>query len=162
VVTTPEPTSVENTYLFLKSCAVRTLKLYINYYGMPASIKEAEESLESQFSSLGYFFERVHSLNALSARLLDRALKKFAPALIMNKARTENDFVLGQSIAEAARRFLGIPITYLGAVPYDEKVQSCLKKFAPYCLEYPQSDLSRALREIAEKLEDQVSAGGGG
>ena len=53
----------------------------------------------------------------------------FRPRLIINQAREEEDIELGHSIAQMVNRHLGIKISFLGYLPYDERVFKSIKKF---------------------------------
>ena len=152
LVITPEPTAVENAYHFLKSSIVRVLKLYMEFYKMQDLVKHIAGSMENDSSSIRSFINAIVSHDAGSAHLLYKVLKSFRPALIMNRTRDERDVLLGRSIADVVRKYLVVELDYAGAVPYDERVQACIQNFRPYLREYPDSPVSRSIREIAAKL----------
>jgi flagellar biosynthesis protein FlhG len=70
----------------------------------------------------------------------------------MNKARSERDYLLGESMADVIQKYLAIKIRYLGTIPYDENIQLSLKKLSPYLSTFSDSKASFSLREIAERL----------
>jgi len=152
LVVTPEPTAVENTYHFLKSCAVRILKLYARYYKIADLDQRVTEGLESSPSTLRSFLDGLVSRGEPSGQILLAALKNFKPRLVVNKARSEKDGLLGISIVDVVQKYFMIEAELLGTIPYDERVHWSLKKFAPFILEYPESSVSEALRVIAQKL----------
>ncbi len=152
LVVTPEPTSIENTYYFLKSCIVRLLKLYMDYYQIQDVIRQIAKQMEDNSQSIYSFFNLIISQDKNNAMLLYRAIKKFRPCLIVNKARDEKDIVLGQSITEVVRKYLIVELDFLGTVPYDDRVHWCLKKFEPFVLKFPEAPLTSSVRAIAKKL----------
>lgn len=156
LVINPEPTSVENTYYFLKSCIVRILKAYIDYYQIQDLIKKIGCFSVKESKSIFSFFNEMISYNKSYAQLLFRALKKFKPCLIINKAMDEKDFILGQSMVNVARKYLAVEINFLGIVPHDGKVHLSLKKFLPYISTYPDSKTSYSLKAIVEKLTEET------
>ncbi len=152
LVVTPEPTAVENTYHFLKSCAIRILKLYARYYKIAGLAEKVREGFESNPRTLRSFLDGLASRDEPSGEILLAALKNFKPRLVVNKARGEKDGLLGSSMVDVVRKYFLIEIELLGTIPYDERVHWSLKKFSPFILEYPESSVSEALKSIAQKL----------
>jgi flagellar biosynthesis protein FlhG len=156
VVATPEPTAIENTYLFLKSCIMRVLKLYMDHYKIPELHQKMLEQIEKNSQSLYSFFKSLVDTDKSYGTILYRALRNFRPCLIMNKARDEQDVLLGRSVADVARRYLLVDLHYLGAIPYDERVHSALKSLRPYFVAHGDSRAARSVREAAEELAYSV------
>jgi len=152
LVVNPEPTSIENAYYFLKSCIVRILKLYAEHYGIQSMVGRIAAQVKDNSKSIYSFLNEIISHDRYHAHVLYRALQKFRPRLIINKARNERDFLLGRSIVDVVRKYLVVDICYLGAVPYDEKVHLSLKNMVPYLEAFPDSEVASSLRSIAEKL----------
>jgi len=152
VVVTPEPTAVENTYYFLKSCAVRILKLYIKYFKIPGLDEKIAGELEDGANTLRSFLTSLASTDSASGRILQAALNNFRPCLVVNKARSDKDHLLGRSIVDVVRRYFLIEIELLGTLPYDERVLWSLKKQVPFTLEYPESEISLGIRDMAARL----------
>ena len=152
VVVTPEPTAVENTYYFLKSCAMRILKLYIKYFKIPGLDKKIAGELEDGGRTLRSILTSLASTDNASGRILQAALNHFRPCLVINKARSDKDHLLGYSIVDVVRRYFLIEIELLGILPYDERVLWSLRKHIPFTLEYPESEISLRIREMAARL----------
>ena len=100
LVLTPEPTSIENGYYFLKSCILRILKLYMEHYRINDLLRKLLEQIEKNSHSLSSFFQTLIDDDKNYAHVLYRALKTFRPFLVMNMARNERDVLLGRSIAD--------------------------------------------------------------
>jgi flagellar biosynthesis protein FlhG len=161
VVVTPEPTSVENTYYFLKSCAARILKLYIKYFKIPGLDEKIAGELENGAGTLRSILASLASTDSASGRILQAALNNFRPCLVINKARGDKDDLLGRSIVDVVRRYFMIEIGLLGTLPYDERVLWSLKKHVPFTLEYPESEVSLRIRDMVTKLAKlQPNSGG--
>jgi flagellar biosynthesis protein FlhG len=152
VVVTPEPTAVENTYLFLKSCIMRVLKLYMDHYKIRDLHQKMLDQIEKNSQSLYGFFKTQMENDRAYGTILYRALRGFRPCLVMNKTRDERDVLLGRSIADVARKYLLIDMKYLGAVPCDEDVTASLRDLKPFYVEHRDSAAARAVRQIAEEL----------
>jgi len=157
LVINPEPTSIENAYYFLKSCIIRLLKLYIDHYQIQDLIKKVTEQIKDNSRSVYSFLSEIISQDKYYADLLYRALKKFKPCLIINKARHEKDFMLGESISNVVQKILVIDLNYLGAVPFNDEVHKSVTDLSPFINKYPDSDVGKALISIASKLIKEKS-----
>jgi flagellar biosynthesis protein FlhG len=155
LVINPEPTSIENAYYFLKSCIIRLLKLYIDYYQIQDLIKKVTEQINDNSRSVYSFLSEIISQDKYYADLLFRALKKFRPGLVINKARHEKDFLLGESISNVVQKILVINLDYLGAIPFNEIVHESVKNLTPIMDKYPDSDVGKSILSIASKLTEK-------
>lgn len=152
VVITPEPTAIENAYLFLKSCIMRVLKLYMDHYKIPDLHRKMLDQIEKNSQSLYAFFRSLIDSDRSYGTILYRALRNFRPCLVMNRCRDERDVLLGRSVADVARRYLLIDMKYLGSVPNDDQVQASLRGLRPFVLEHKDSAAARAIRQMSEEL----------
>jgi flagellar biosynthesis protein FlhG len=152
LVVTPEPTAIENTYHFLKSCAARILKLYARYFKMQERVDRMNREFEDSAGNLRDLIARLASEDRSASRILLAALQTFKPYLVVNKARNEKDHLLAQSIVNVVRRYYLIEIDLLGVIPYDERVHWSVKKFVPFVLQYPDSAVSRTIQDMAARL----------
>ncbi len=157
LVINPEPTSIENTYYFLKSCILRILKSYIEYYKIQDLIRKIADQIEDRSYSIYSFFNAIISHDKSYAQILYKALKRFRPCLIINKARDVKDYLLGESMVDVIQKYLVVNVRYLGTVPFDEKVPLSLKNLNSFMSSYPDSEAANAIREIAEKLAGEDS-----
>lgn len=57
-----------------------------------------------------------------------------------------------RKLSMVTERFLGIPLDYLGELPYDEKIKEAVIAQKPYVSLYPTSDFSKKLTEIAKQF----------
>jgi flagellar biosynthesis protein FlhG len=152
LVVNPEPTSIENAYYFLKSCIIRILKVYTEFYGIETLVKQIVNHIKDNSKSIYNFLNEIISRDKNYAHILFKALKRFKPCLIINKARDERDFLLGQSIVDVVKKYLVVDMTFLGAIPDDERVHISLKNMTPYMSVFTDSEVALSLRSIVEKL----------
>ena len=152
LVVTPEPTSVENAYFFLRSCAGRILRMYAQYFKMSRLADRLAKELEGGARTLRAFLEELRAAGGPEAGVLLAALRNFRPALVVNKARTDKDMLLGRSMADVAGKYFFIDVDVLDALPFDERVHWSLLKRLPFMREFPASPAARAIIAAAEKL----------
>jgi flagellar biosynthesis protein FlhG len=153
VVMTPEPTSIENTYYFMKSCAIRLLKIIIDAFEYADFSDALAVQLEGKEPSINQLFETFMAIRPADAHHLYGIYRNYQVHLIVNRARNEEDAALGPSVADVIHKFLHIDIDFLGTLPYDDQFDSCLRRFKPLVIERPTSPLTEALRAIARKMK---------
>ena len=155
LLVTPEPTSVENTYLFLRTCALRILNAYARYFEIADFGRRVQEELESRSISLRSFLENLTASDGSAGQVLTAALRGLKLYLVVNKVRDKKDMLLGRSIVDLVRKYFLINLELLGTIPYDERVHWSLKKFSPFIFEFPESAVTQAIRAIAERLSQE-------
>ncbi len=152
LVVTPEPTAIENTYLFMKSCALRILNAYARYFEIRNFNKRAQDEFETRSTTLRAFLESLAASDGSAGQVLTAALKSLKLYLVVNKARDKKDVLLGRSIVDLVRKYFLINLELLGTIPYDERVHWSLKKLSPFIFEFPESAVSQSIRAMAESL----------
>jgi flagellar biosynthesis protein FlhG len=152
LVVTPEPTAVENAYFFLRSCAGRVLRLYAQYFKMDRLAGRLAKELDGGPGTLRALLDELRGAGGPEAQVLLTALGNFRPALIVNKARTDKDLLLGRSMADVAQKYFFIGLDVLEPVPFDERVHWSLLKGVPFTQEFPSSAAARAIAASVEHL----------
>lgn len=153
LVILPEPTSIENTYRFIKSVYHRRLKMIEELLDMQPLINQAMNSKISTGQSTPVeLVKKVIELNPEMGQKLQHEIGKFQPQIIMNQVRSQNDIDIGFSIKNVCHRYFGIDINYLGYLDYDATVWQSVKKRRPLLMEYPNSKLVNNFDKIVHKL----------
>ncbi len=153
VVFTPEPTSVENAYRFMKSAFYRRLRRY-----------EHHLHLESEFNHVMIDKQRygirnpADLLRIIGEKSPDRAeelsnvVNGLDFNLIVNQCRSMRDNELGPQIKSVCHKYFGVPCDLLGHLEYDNAVWQSLRKRRPLVIEYPHSRLYAQLSAIARRV----------
>ena len=152
VVVTPDPASVENTYHFLKSAAYRALEVAVRKLGIETMLEKVVAARHGGPTSIPEFLEGLSSLDRGSAQILAGTLQQRENYLILNKIRDSSSDSVGPAICDVTRKVLGIPLRYLGAVPWDEQTLRSLQQLTPHVRSFPGSKAVQALRSIAKTL----------
>jgi flagellar biosynthesis protein FlhG len=162
VVATPDPASVENAYHFLRSAAYRTLEASVRKLGIEALLDRMMKARHSGPISIPELLQELSKLDKGSAQVLAGALQLRENFLIMNQTHKSSPESVGPSICDVSRKVLGIPLRFLGAIPWDETSRLSLKGFTPHVRSFPGSKASHALRQITDHLvSSQVPADNG-
>ncbi len=162
LVVTPEPTSIENMYRFLKSAFYRRLKEAVTSPLVRRLIDEAmdqknEAGIHTPYDLL-MEVKRNHEEDAM--RMIEE-IGRFHPNLILNQVRTKKDIEIGFSIRSACQKYFGIHLHYLGYIVYDQDVGISIRKRRPLVLENSRSKATQCLSEIASRLVNSQRMGVG-
>jgi len=153
LVVTPEPTSIENAYRFLKSAFYRRLKQSVSSSSVKALIDGAmDRKNERGIQSPHDLIQVAKGMDEGDARRMTEEIETFRPNLILNQVRSKKDIEIGFSIRSACLKYFGIRLHYLGYVVYDQDVSHSIRRRKPLVLESPRSRASQCVMEIASKL----------
>jgi len=150
-VTMPEPNAVTGLYRLARKAfahaAVETLE-----------DDEDRNVLHGVFASAGPNPSPVDLCTLIQrerpalGRGLRERMRRLELPFIVNQARLRADLELGDQIAVAARRRLGVHLRYLGYIEHDDAVRTSLRRRRPLMLESPGSRASRNIEKIARRL----------
>ena len=152
LVVTPEPTSVENTYRFLKSAFYRRLRQSVSSPSVKALIEGAmDRKNEMGIQSPHDLIKAVRRIDEENADRLVEEVETFRPNLILNQVRSKKDIEIGFSIRSACLKYFGIHLHYLGYIVYDQDVSNSVRRRRPLVLENSRSRAAQCVMEIASK-----------
>ena len=153
LVVTPEPTSIENTYRFLKSAFYRKLKQSVSSHQVKTLIDGAmDRKNEIGIQNPYELIKAVRRINEEEAKKMEVEVETFQPNLILNQVRSRKDIEIGFSIRSACQKYFGIHLHYLGYVVYDQDVGYSIRRRRPLVLENTHSRAAQCVTEIASKL----------
>jgi flagellar biosynthesis protein FlhG len=149
----PEPTSIENSYRFIKSALYRRLRELAQTQG----VREIVENALDQKNPWGIrtpldllaVVEREHP--GQSDALRD-AIASFHPRFVVNQARGPVDIAIGHQLVTACTRHLGIRATYAGFVDYDDTVWQCVRQRRLFMSAFPHCRAAEKVSKLARAL----------
>lgn len=149
----PEPTSIENSYRFIKSAYYRYL---VNSSAL-TDIRPLIEMAMDPKNPLGIkspadLFREVNKGNPETGMNLKKQIERFKPKLIVNQARTQTDIDIGSSIKTVCKKYFGIDMDYIGHLDYDSAVWQSVRKKRPLMLEFPNSKIVSNIEQIVVNL----------
>ena len=149
----PEPTSIENAYRFIKAACYRRLKTLEMSWNLKPVVEEAMSDKEGKgLKSPADLLAYIDKKDPEAGARLRAEMERFPLSLVVNQVRTQEEYQLGRSISEACRKYFGIKMQYLGAIPYDDAVWQAVRRRRPVVVDSPQSRASEQLRQIAAAL----------
>ena len=152
-VLTPEPTSVENAYRFLKSSYYRKLRQAEEAFGLKELVDSImNKSGPSAVRTPSDLLQQVLGQDSEKGTRLKEELSQFKPHLIVNNIRSAADANLGASMASVCRKYFGTPVEFIGAVEFDNAVWQALRKRKPLLIDSPHSRTTHNIVELARRL----------
>ncbi|OIO54284.1 MAG: hypothetical protein AUJ55_12030 [Proteobacteria bacterium CG1_02_64_396] len=155
VTTIPEPTSIENTYCFIKSAFFRLL----NAPGQPQDVRQViQEALLRRHDdalsirSASDLVREIERIDPVYGRTLKIRLRQLDLRLVLNQVLDTADIQLGRSMEMVTRRYFGLEMPVLGCILHDRSVQRSVRAQRPFMLEYPNSRAAATFEQIARSV----------
>ena len=153
LVTAPEPTSVENTYRFIKSAFYRKLKAVIRDPSVKAFLERITESKDEESPRTpADLVTEISEISFQAGETLKFELAKFNPKLVINQVRTQTDVRIGFSMGQACKKYFGIELGYVGFVEHDNYVLQSIRQRRPVLLQSPDSTASGCIQKVSQNI----------
>ncbi|MGE3974030.1 MAG: MinD/ParA family protein [Bdellovibrionales bacterium] len=155
VVTTPEPTAIENAYRFIKTAFYRKLRHAEDNLSIQSIIDEAMD----QKNKLGIrtpsdLIKYVSSVNPLEGKSLRTQLDELHLKLILNQTRSHHESDLGNAMKSVCLKYFGVKLDYAGSIDFDNTAWQSLRKKQPLVSALPFSNLTSALFKMTRTLAE--------
>jgi len=150
----PEPTSIENAYVFFKMALWNLIENLGRRMHQPEAAKDIKAALSSMVGSSlanGYqscFKELQLSYPQFIQDLL-RTMQARCLGILVNQARDQTDIDLGISMEHVCQKYFGFPAKSIGYLNYDEAVLKSLKNRRLLVSEFPHSMVAKRLSVAA-------------
>ena len=153
IALTPDPTSIENAYRFMKSAFFRRIKRFERQLGLESLVA----SLMSQPEQNGIrvpadLLHNIVKTNPASGAELEKLMHQLCFELVINQIRSTKDVQLAHSVSTVSKKYFGLSANVLGHLDYDNAVWHALRKRRPLILEFPNSPLYAQILAIARDL----------
>lgn len=151
----PEPTSVENTYTFIRAAFYRRMQVVMQKHDVRERVREAMDQRNER--GIHTPLDLLREVQAMDPGEGDRfmaAMRGFQPRVIVNEVASTDDIKLGFSIRSVCRKYFGIEADYIGYVNHDTSVREAVVRRQPLLDVAPESDAAVYLLRIARKLAE--------
>ncbi len=160
IVVLPEPTSIENAYMFLKAVLWHLVSNSARQLMMPDeqinAIKEllTSEKMASVLGQGGYLgrLRLLAKRYPLLANKIFRMLQGREIGLVLNQARCQKDIDVGKSMEHICKNYFGFLTRYLGFFNYDDVAWKSLKNQKLLVADFPHSLLAKRISDVAMKI----------
>ena len=156
-ICTPEPTSIENAFRFIKAVYLRKLKQIVKDHDFDRRVKAAVTDKRANRLKAGDIIDIVSKTDSANAPLLKAQIGRFQFNLILNQFRRSADSALGEKITTVCNRHFYSPFAFLGRVDFDERVIDSIYTRKPYIANFPDTPTAMQLQEIGSRLDVQAT-----
>ncbi len=155
IVLTPEPTSIQNAYIFVRNTAYRKLSRLSNKNpSLQALIKIAMDPKNvlkiRTIKELFMFIEESDDKNIIE--VLKKEIGNIHLGMVTNMVKNEKEENAGRIVQIVAEKYLTIPSTNLGYVSYDNHIRKMVSDMIPLTNLDKSSPAYGHVYEIASKL----------
>ena len=159
IVSTPEPTSIINSYGFVKNVAYRRITRELRKNSLATEIlkRGLNPAAEDGIPEMRELMGELATLNGDCWLRAGAILSSFTPNIIMNKVTCESDGRVGGKLKAIIEKYLSIDATRLGEVTEDPLVKAAARKMIPFNVLSPQCDAAIDIKEIVKRLRQADS-----
>ncbi|MBW2703060.1 MAG: P-loop NTPase [Deltaproteobacteria bacterium] len=164
VMMVPEPTSLENSYRFIKAAFYRLLRHREKSTAFRKVIDLAMEAHNEFGIRTPYdLIRHVAKMDPERGDTYQAWLLDFRPLLVVNQVRSKQDAELGPAVRTACRKYFGIDLDFVGHIDYDDEVWQAVRRRTVLVENLPDSNFSanvwKIAGEIAKRLREVDSPG---
>lgn len=152
LICTPEPTSIENSFSFIKAAYLRKLKHVIKQHAFHAMVKDAVSNPKYVAIKSPDIIEIVLKYDPDKETFFKDKLNEFKFKFIINQFRKNLDLTLGDKIETVCNRHFYSHFQFLGNISYDDRVHDSILSKNIYIHKFPYTTSSVDLKTIADKI----------
>ena len=151
-VCTPEPTSIENAFRFIKAVYLRGLKQIVKENAFERLTKAVVANKRASHLTAAEIFDIVSKIDPVNLPLLKAEIGRFHFGLILNQFRRSAGNSLGDKITAVCNRHFYSPFAFLGRVDFDESVMDAIYTRQTYIDNFPGTPTAAQLKQIVSRL----------
>lgn len=153
VVFTPEPSSVENAYRFLKASFFRKLRRYEYQLQMREMIDELMTNrTDLKIRNPADLIRVITKRDETMGTKIKGLMSDINFEIVLNQARTRQEIDLGYALQSTCTKYFGFPCDFLGGLEYDNAVWQSLRQRHHLLMANRQSHLYAQLMSIARRI----------
>lgn len=153
IVTTPEPTAMQNAYSFIRNALLR--KILVKSSDDPVLRDLVDNYIEGSLEgvrSIKTFLDRVEATDSRFLEKINSVIKTFSPKLILNQTERKADAETAIKFAELVEKYLFVKLEVLGWLPSDPRVRDSVRHGSVFMDTFNRSRTSVRLYTIANLI----------
>jgi len=152
LICTPEPTSIENSFRFIKTVYFRKLKQTMKKNTFDSVFKDRSSDLNGSGINPPDIIETVLKHDPEKEAFLRNTLSEFKFKLIFNQFRNNVDATLGTQFENICNRHFYSIFQFLGNIGYDSRIHDAVFSKTLYIHKYPHTQSAADLKKIATQM----------
>jgi flagellar biosynthesis protein FlhG len=154
LVLTPEPTSVENAFRFIRTSYLRMIKRSLGRTVFNSILKEVVRRSGNGVAKLADMMAFLVKWDPRTGHALERRLAEFRFNFVLNQFSTELNASFGRRIEKTCNRHFYSTFRFLGNISYDQRVHTAIFSRKMFINEYPYTATATDLQNITDKLTE--------
>jgi len=155
IVLSPEPTSVENAYSFLRAAFYRRMRDALESRAARRLIAQTmDQRNERGIRTPLDLLREIQAVDPPDGARFVSTLQRFRPRLVVNEVRTSEDIKLGFAVRSVCKKYFGVDAEYLGYINHDAAARRSMLARRPLVDSHPATDAAVYIVRIAAKLAD--------
>jgi len=159
-VTTPEPTSIENVYRLIRAVYARKIRQHLHSYRFRTLMEETKAKGKGNVvTNPEYLLSAIKEREPEKGKSVEEALQASQFKLVVNQFRKPGDPKMGASICRVIEKHLGLPVQFIGNIPYDDLVHDAVCQKVPFLDKYAHTQTSTELRKLCQHFLEAQKMG---
>jgi flagellar biosynthesis protein FlhG len=150
LVVTPQVTSIQTAYSFLKGAVLRTLRHHAEKTSEVDLLEPAVTSKENE--KVSRLLARLRDEHPAFADAVFRILGRFGAQIVGNQVSEPSQAGIFHAVSRMINDFLGISVPILGYVGISRRIRESINQRRPMLLSDQNDDNSKIFRQMAEAL----------
>lgn len=144
VVVTPQMTSLQNAYAFVKSAFYHDLKTHSR---LAALLDQAGNDTIKLYDLIGRLEDGHPARQAFEVMRARQGIQ-----IVGNQVNDEKDLTIVKNLQKVVGHYLHIDNMILGTIPSSDDIRNSVNRVTPFAALFPDSPISRAIDRIAREL----------
>lgn len=156
VISSPDITSVLNTYNFIKSVLYKKIGKYFRLKGKEKLCEivrmSADPENKMQIKRISDLEKTLVKIDPDAGEIMSFVKQNFGVKLVLNMVKNSQDEMIGDSVKNIVKKYLDVDIEYLGSIKRDAAVEKSVISMTPFLLRFPSSAASFNIKSILSKM----------
>lgn len=156
VISSPDITSVLNTYNFIKSVLYKKIGKYFRLKGKEKLCEIVRISSDPQnkmrIKRISDLEKELIKIDPDAGEMMSFVKQNFGVKLVLNMVKNSQDEKIGDSVKNIVKKYLDLDIEYLGSIKRDAAVEKSVISMTPFLLRSPSSAASFNIKSILSKI----------
>jgi len=159
MISTNDPSSIRNTYQFLKMAVFRKIlksfpsNTLISYMVHSATHVRSRDKI----SSIPELLDRLSHVDRYYKDVILEMLERFSPGLIINMVDSPKDVRAANVVSTVSGKFSAITPKLLGTMEYDPEIKRSTRNLRPFTLDPENRKASEQMGLIADRILEGVT-----
>jgi flagellar biosynthesis protein FlhG len=160
MITTNDPSAIQNTYQFLKMAVFRKiLKAFPNNTLISFMVHSATHvRSRDKISSVPELLDKLSHVDRYYRDVIQSLLLAFTPRLVVNKVDKSEDVRAATVISTVSNKFSGITPTLIGTIEYDQGIRESTHRLRPFTLDRENLRATEQVNLIAGRILEGAAA----